>query len=289
MLFFHAFVREMRVHQWTKNVLVFAALLFSGELFAWRAAAFATEMFFSFSLVASGVYFLNDIFDYEKDRADPKKRHRPIASGALSRTTGAVGAVVLLSMGLVLAWRVQPACFMLVLSYVLVNIAYTVRLKHVVILDVMIIAYGFVVRAIVGAVAISVAMTAWFLLCVMFLSLFLALGKRRHELFSLKENKLAEGRKVLAFYSLGFIDQLMTIVTAAVLMCYSLFTMDPATENGRVMALTIPLAIYAMFYYLYVVRVKHEGGAPDEALYRERPILAVVLLYMIAIIVIRNL
>lgn len=284
-----AFLQEMRVHQWTKNVLVFAALLFGGDLFHWEQLVRAAETFFAFSLVASGVYCLNDIFDYAKDRLNPRKRKRPIASGRLSRTAGATGAVVLFAAGLGLAWYVQPACAAWVLSYIVINLAYTVRLKHVVIIDVMIIAYGFVARAVVGAVAIDSGMTTWFLLCVMFLSLFLALGKRRHELLALEENKISEGRKVLAFYNLALIDQLMTIVTAAILMCYALFTMDPATKSGRALVLTIPLALYGMFYYLYLVHVKHEGGAPDEVLYKEKPILVVVLLYILSIVVIRNL
>ena len=284
-----AIFQEMRIHQWTKNLLVYAALLFGGELFHAEAAALATVAFFAFSLAASGVYFLNDIFDYEKDRANPKKRMRPIASGAISRPLGIACAIVLFAAGLSLSWCAAPACFAIVLSYVLVNIAYTVRLKHVVIIDVMIIAYGFVARAVAGAAAVGSGMTTWFLLCIMFLSLFLALGKRRHELLALEENRLAEGRKVLEFYSLDLIDQLMTIVTAAIFMCYALFTMDPATKSGRAMALTIPLALYGMFYYLYVVRVKHGGGAPDEALYKEKPILIVVLLYVAAVVVIRNL
>lgn len=289
MLFFHAFMREMRVPQWTKNILVFAALLFSGEIFAWHAAFLSVELFFAFSFVASGVYFFNDLVDYETDRAHPKKRHRPIASGALSKRAGVCGACVLFALGLALAWQIRPLCFAIVLSYVLINLAYTVWLKHVVILDVMIIAYGFVARAVVGAVAIGAGMTTWFLLCVLFLSLFLALGKRRHELLALEENQLDEGRRVLDCYSLALIDQLMTIVTSALLMSYALFTMDSATRNAEMMELTIPLVIYGMFYYLYVVRIKGEGGAPDEALYQEKPILIVVVLYIAVLVFIRNL
>lgn len=283
-----AVIKEMRIHQWTKNMLVYAAVLFGGELFHFEALWLATMAFFAFSLVASGVYFLNDIFDYQKDRLNPRKRNRPIASGRISRGAGIVIAIVLFAAGLSLGAMVQTACFLWILSYLVINLAYTVRLKHVVIVDVMIIAYGFVVRAIVGAVAIQSGMTAWFLLCVMFLSLFLALGKRRHELLALEENKLSEGRKVLEFYSLELIDQLMTIVTAALLMCYALFTMDPGTRNGGAMILTMPLALYGVFYYLYIVRVKHSGGAPDEALYKEKPILIVVLLYVACIVFIRN-
>ena len=169
------------------------------------------------------------------------------------------------------------------------NICYTSWLKHVVIVDVMIIAAGFVIRAVMGVVAVGTEMTMWFLLCVMFLSLFLALGKRRHELIAVEEKSIAEGRKVLQFYSIELIDQLMTIVTSASLICYALFTVDVNTNNHESMPYTVPMALYGMFYYLYIVRVKRGGGAPDEALYKEKPILAVVLLYFISIIIIRNL
>ena len=157
-----------------------------------------------------------------------------------------------------------------------------------VILDVMIIAYGFVARAASGAMAIQESMTMWFMLCVMFLSLFLALGKRRHELWALEQDHMKEAREVLQYYTIELIDQLMTIVTAGVLMCYALFVMDNSTRDRQAMIITLPLVIYGVFYYLYIVRVKHSGGAPDEALYREKPILTVVLLYVFIVIVARN-
>lgn len=282
-------LKEMRIYQWTKNVLVYAALVFSGALFQKDTFLFATQMFFAFSFTASGVYFFNDIFDYETDRRNPKKCHRPIAAGVISRYAGAGWALSLFVAGLWLSYGIRMDCAVIVLSYIVVNLAYTVHWKHVVIIDVLMVAYGFVARAVAGAAAIGSAMTTWFLLCVMFLSLFLALGKRRHELLAFEENRLAEGRKVLEHYSIGFIDQLMTIVTAASLMSYVLFAMDPMTNDSFAMMFTIPLVIYGMFYYLYVVRVKRGGGAPDEVLYKEKPILIVVLLYILFIVIIRNL
>lgn len=247
-------LKEMRVRQWTKNTLVYAALFFGGELFHPPALLSATLTFIAFSFAASGVYFVNDIYDYAKDRADPKKCHRPIAAGLISRRTGTAWAIVLFAAGLGIASAVSPHCAGIVLSYIVVNFAYTLHWKHIVIIDVMMIAYGFVARAVAGAVAIESSMTTWFLLCVMFLSLFLALGKRRHELLALEENRITEGRKVLAYYNIGFIDQLMTIVTAAILMCYVLFVMDPMTKDRLAMSLTIPLVLYGMFYYLLKLR-----------------------------------
>ena len=281
-------VQEMRPWQWTKNMLVYAALLFSGTLFAEDKFILTTAAFMAFCLASSGVYFVNDIADVEKDRLNPKKCKRPIAAGKINIPVAYVLAVILFAGGCLISYALNENCFFLLAAYILINIGYTFRLKHVVIIDVMIIAAGFVLRAIMGAVVIGLNMTIWFLLCVMFLSLFLALGKRRHELAAVEDSSLVEGRKVLQFYSLELIDQLMTIVTAALLICYALFTVDSNTQNHESMVITIPLALYGMFYYLYVVRVKNGGGAPDEALYKEKPILMIVLLYFISIVFIRN-
>ena len=281
-------VQEMRPWQWTKNMLVYAALLFSGTLFAEDKFILTTAAFMAFCLASSGVYFVNDIADVEKDRLNPKKCKRPIAAGKINISVAYFLAVILFAGGCLISYALNENCFFLLAAYILINIGYTFRLKHVVIIDVMIIAAGFVLRAIMGAVVIGLNMTIWFLLCVMFLSLFLALGKRRHELAAVEDSSLVEGRKVLQFYSLELIDQLMTIVTAALLICYALFTVDSNTQNHESMVITIPLALYGMFYYLYVVRVKNGGGAPDEALYKEKPILMIVLLYFISIVFIRN-
>ena len=281
-------VQEMRPWQWTKNMLVYAALLFSGTLFAEDKFILTTAAFMAFCLASSGVYFVNDIADVEKDRLNPKKCKRPIAAGKINIPVAYFLAVILFAGGCLISYALNENCFFLLAAYILINIGYTFRLKHVVIIDVMIIAAGFVLRAIMGAVVIGLNMTIWFLLCVMFLSLFLALGKRRHELAAVEDSSLVEGRKVLQFYSLELIDQLMTIVTAALLICYALFTVDSNTQNHESMVITMPLALYGMFYYLYVVRVKNGGGAPDEALYKEKPILMIVLLYFISIVFIRN-
>ena len=282
-------LQEMRPQQWTKNLLVYAALLFSGGWFAEENFLLVTLAFVAFCLASSAVYFFNDIADVEKDRLNPEKCHRPIAAGKISLNQAYMYALFLAVISVGLAAYINLFCLSLLITYIVMNIFYTLRLKHVVIIDVMIIAAGFVLRAVIGAVAVGMSMTMWFLLCVMFLSLFLALGKRRHELAAMEDHSLAEGRKVLQFYSIELIDQLMTIVTAALLICYALFTVDSNTKNHESMAYTVPLTLYGMFYYLYVVRVKRGGGAPDEALYKEKPILAVVLLYFASILVIRNL
>lgn len=287
--FFGALPREMRVKQWTKNLLVYAAILFSGNLFQEQLFMLATIAFFACCFVSSGIYFFNDIFDIEKDRANPQKARRPIASGVISINEGYGCFLFFILLGFIMGAVVSYQCFWLLLSYMVLNIFYTVWLKHVVIVDVMIIAYGFVARSVIGAIAIERNMTIWFILCVMFLSLFLALGKRRHELILFENKTLQETRSVLQFYNLELIDQMISIVSAALIMCYALFTMDEHTQNHQMMIFTVPLVLYGVFYYLYLVRVKKGGGAPDQALYMEKPLLIVVLAYVMCVILIRNL
>lgn len=283
-----AIVAEMRIKQWTKNLLVFAALLFSGSVFQIEKFWLAMQMFIAFCLVSSAVYFFNDICDVDKDRKNPQKCRRPIAAGKITVKAAYVCASLLALSGILITVKIGKLSTYIVISYLLINILYTVKLKHMVILDVMVIAYGFVARALAGALLLGKPITMWFILCILFLSLFLALGKRRHELWSLRQKHLQEGRHVLQYYSLELIDQLMTIVTAAVLLCYALFAMEAFKKEQYMMLMTIPIVIYGIFYYLYVVRVKHSGGAPDELLYKERPICVSVVFYVMCIIFARN-
>ncbi len=276
---------EMRVKQWTKNFLVYSAPLFNGSLFNPSNFLISSAVFMSFCMASSGIYIINDIFDMDKDRLNPEKRSRPLASGELSAGYALTVSVMLIACSLAVSFVISCEYFCLLSSYVALNVLYAVRLKNIVIVDVMSVAYGFVVRAIAGAVSCGVKMTAWFLLCVMFLSLFLALGKRRYELSG---EKLREGREVLTDYSIDLIDKMMNITTSALIMSYALFTMDSATKNSRAMSLTVPLVLYGVFYYLYVVHVKRGGGSPDEALYKEKPILITVAVYVLYVIAVRN-
>lgn len=283
------YLQEMRIRQWTKNLFVFASLLFGGYFFDKDKLFVAFCIFLAFCCVSSGVYFVNDICDKNNDKNNIRKKNRPIASGSISVLNGGIFAVALDFCGCFLAWYFGGLIsFLLVLSYVVLNLAYSLELKDCVIVDVLIVAYGFVARAVAGAVAINIGFTTWFALCVMFLSLFLALGKRRNELALLQNQDLAKARPVLRFYSLELIDQLMTIVTSALVICYSLFTVDIHTKNSYLLSLTIPLVLYGLFYYLYFVRVKNGGEAPDEALYKEKPILIDVLFYIVVIFLARN-
>lgn len=279
-------LREMRVKQWTKNLLVYSALLFNGNLFTPSKFIKSSVVFISFCFASSGIYIINDIIDRDKDRLNPEKCSRPVASGEVGVVYALAFSVMLVALSLALSSFISREYSCILLSYLALNVLYSLKLKNIVIIDVMAVAYGFVARAVAGAVSCGIYMTEWFILCVMFLSLFLALGKRRYELAC---KKFREGREVLKDYSIDLIDRMMNITTSAVIMSYALFTMDSTTKDSRAMSLTIPLVLYGIFYYLYFVHVKHGGGSPDEALYREKSILITVIVYVIYIVIIRNL
>lgn len=274
---------QLRPQQWTKNLLVFAALLFSTT--ALNLATFTRSVlaFALFSFVAGCVYIINDYVDREADRIHPLKSSRPIASGALHPVLALWFGGGLLTAVLVGSFFINPRLTILLLFYFMLNVAYSFKLKQMVIVDIMVIASGFVLRAIAGGLAIYVHLTPWFLLCTMMLSLFLAIGKRRHELFLLQEQKGAH-RKVLDKYSFALLDQLTGIVATATIISYSLFTFTA----GRTVYLmwTIPLVIYGMFRYLYLIHMENKGGSPERMLVGDKPILVTVTLYVLAVLLI---
>ncbi|WP_040718508.1 decaprenyl-phosphate phosphoribosyltransferase [Paenibacillus daejeonensis] len=273
-------LRQLRPKQWTKNLLLFAALLFSFERIAWETAVASVAGFFLFSFVAGCVYILNDVADREADRHHPAKRMRPIASGALRPATALGFGAVLLTTSLAAAYWINPLFMVLLLVYFALNVSYSFKLKHMVILDIMTIAAGFVLRAIAGGLVIRVPFTPWFLLCTLLLSLFLAIGKRRHELVLLGDG-VGSHREVLAHYSLPLLDQLTSIVTTATIMTYSLFTFT--SERTIHLMWTIPLVLYGIFRYLYLIHMAGKGGAPDRVLLEDKPLLITVILYVISV------
>ena len=282
------YLREMRIKQWLKNVLVLAAIVFNGSLFSLDRLKRVSLMFGAFCLVSSAIYFFNDLIDVENDRLNPNKKQRPVASGTITKAHGSIVSLLLFLSGIAIATQLNRGCVYLLLVYVTINIAYTLKLKHVVIVDVIIIASGFVLRALAGAQAIEIVITPWFLLCVLFLSLCLGLGKRRQELYAWQNSEIPERRDVLHFYTLELIDQMMTIATSATIISYALFAVDPNTKNSSAMVATIPLVIYGVFYYLYLVRVKHDSDSPENIFFKEMPLLSVALVYGICIVFIRN-
>lgn len=276
-------IRLLRPKQWTKNLLLFAALLFSFEEIRTETILATLLGFILFSLVAGCVYILNDFVDRDRDRQHPVKKYRPMASGQVNPSHALMFGIILLILSVGTAFMMNPLFGVLCIVYFLLNVSYSFVLKHLVILDMMTIAAGFVLRAIAGGVLIYVPFTPWFLICTMLLSLFLAIGKRRNEL-TLLEGNTGSHRKVLDNYSITLLDQFNTIVTTATIISYSLFTFT--SDRTIHLMWTIPLVIYGMFRYLYLIHMKNQGGSPDRVLFEDKPILITVMLYVISVVTI---
>ncbi|OGL19219.1 MAG: hypothetical protein A3K12_05435 [Candidatus Rokubacteria bacterium RIFCSPLOWO2_12_FULL_71_19] len=281
-----AAVASLRPKQWVKNLFVFAGVIFSQQLFTpliWPAlGAFAL-----FCALSGAMYLLNDVADAEKARLPPPKRHRPVAAGALPRGGAlAVGAGLLgasLAGAFALSWRFG----LVAAGYAALLTAYSVRLKHLVILDVLTVAVGFVLRAVAGAVAVDVEISGWLLICTVLIALFLALGKRRHEYLTL-HGEAAAHRPILAEYSEGFLDQMIAVVTASTVTAYALYTMSPETVakfHTRLLPLTLPFVLYGIFRYLYLLYRRQLGGNPSDLLLTDRALLVNTVLWMLALLV----
>jgi len=282
-----ALLVSLRPHQWTKNLFVLAALAFSKHLFDGDAVVRAGAAFVLFCALSGAVYLVNDLVDVERDRLHPVKCERPIASGALSVPVARAAAGLLVALGLLAAWALGQGLFLCALAYLALNLAYSFGLKDVVILDVLAVAIGFVLRAVAGALAIQVVFSDWLIVCTLLLALFLALAKRRHELVTLPD--AASHRAILAEYSPYLLDQMIAVVTASCLTVYAFYTLAPDTvEKYRTdrLAFTIPFVIYGIFRYLYLVHRKEQGGSPSDLLLTDRPLLAAVALWALAVVVI---
>jgi 4-hydroxybenzoate polyprenyltransferase len=281
-------VVSMRPGQWTKNLVVFAGLLFGRRLFDLSALAEACAAAAIFCALSGVVYLLNDVADREADRRHPLKSKRPIASGELSPGLALATAATLALVSLALAFWLRPLFGLVALAYVVLLAAYSARLKHVVIIDVLTIAIGFVLRAVAGAVVIDVAISHWLLVCTVLLALFLALSKRRQELTLLAESA-TEHRRILGEYSPYLLDQMIGVVTASTLIAYIFYTISPETVqnfNTEYLALTIPFPLYGIFRYLYLVHQREGGGSPTELLVTDRPLLACVALWAVTVVLI---
>ena len=281
-----ALLEAIRPAQWVKNGFVFAALIFSRSVLDWHRTTMVVLAVAIFCAISSAAYLLNDILDAPEDRQHPLKKLRPVASGRLSgRTAGSVAAL-LATLALGGAWALDREFFLVVAAYASVNLLYSLFLKHVVLVDIFVIAAGFVLRVLGGGVVIHVAISAWLIVCTTLLALFLALTKRRHELVLLGENA-ADHRSSLANYSPYFLDQLIAVVTASTLMSYSLYTLseDVATKfPGKRLELTIPFVLFGIFRYLYLVHQNQEGGNPTRLLFTDGVLLSVVLLWAASVI-----
>lgn len=279
-------VRTMRPRQWIKNTFVFTALFFSEERL-WTQldqVLLTVAAFVVFCMAASSIYLINDLVDIEKDRAHPRKRNRPLASGLLSPLVAVVAAMVLIIGSFGAAYMIDPdGIFLLVVgSYVVIQgVLYSYWLKHVVILDILVIAAGFVLRTIAGGVVLHITITPWLLVCMGLLAIFLGIGKRRHELVLL-DNDAGEHRRILQEYSVPMLDQMISIVTASIIMAYSMTTFSaPAVPRDPfpVLMLTIPFVIYGIFRYLYLIYQRHGGGSPEELVLKDVPLAGSIVLW----------
>ncbi len=268
-------VRSMRPAQWVKNTVVFAGLIFARQFDHPAALLSAAEAFAIFCALASAVYLFNDIRDREGDRAHPQKRDRPIAAGRTSVASAATVAVMLLLGGLAAAFLMAIPFLATCLAYVAINVVYTAGLKRVPIIDVMAVAFGFVLRAVAGAEAIHVAISPWLVVCTLLLALFLGFGKRRWEVVSLG-GEATRHRAALAGYSTQLLDQLIAVTTASTVVAYALYTLSPDTQEKfgtDRLIWTLPFVLYGVFRYLYLIHGEQKGGNPTLALLTDVPLL----------------
>ncbi len=287
MLTMNALVKTMRPNQWTKNLILFAGLIFAQQLFHLIPILQTIAAFLLFCLLSSTIYIINDIKDVERDRQHPLKSKRPIPAGELPISTASAAAAIIAGMALLCSFLLDVGFGVVALAYFVLLFAYSFWLKHLVILDVLTIAIGFVLRAIAGAEVIDVEFSSWLLLCTILLALFLGLSKRRHELVLLGDNAHSH-RKILEEYSPHLLDQMIGVVTASTLMAYALYTMAPETIDKfgtSYMIVTIPFVIYGIFRYLYLVHQKELGGNPSSMLVTDKPILINVVLWILLSIV----
>jgi 4-hydroxybenzoate polyprenyltransferase len=280
-----ALLKTMRPRQWSKNVFIFAALVFDKQLFLMNSFLRTAAGFVLFCFISSAVYIFNDLSDVEADREHPEKRNRPIASGKLPITIAWVAGILLVILSIGLGYLLSPAFALVVAGYLLLNVAYSKWLKHILILDVLILATGFVLRVVAGVALIHVErFSPWLYVVMTLLSLYLGFGKRRAEL-ALLSGDAASHRKVLEGYTIPLLDQYIMIVSGTTIVAYSFYTFSaPNVPANHSMMLTIPFVVYAIFRYLYLVQVKHSGGAPEEILLSDRPFQIGLLLWGLVVL-----
>ena len=282
-----AIVASMRPRQWVKNLFVFAGLIFAQRLFT-PAAWLSLAGFGIFCALSGAIYLINDVADRDRDRLDPRKRMRPIAAGRLPVPVAVAAAVLLVIGGLGFAAILSRTFLLTAVAYVVLLIAYSAWLKHIVIVDVIVVACGFVLRAVAGAVVIDVEMSGWLLICTILLALFLTLGKRRYEYVALEQDA-ARHRPILAEYSPALLDQMIAVVTASTVTAYALYTMSPETVakfHTHWLPATLPFVLYGIFRYLYLLYQRRLGGNPSELLLSDRALLINTICWICAVLLI---
>jgi 4-hydroxybenzoate polyprenyltransferase len=280
-------IKTLRPKQWTKNGFVFVPLLFDVKLFQIVPLSRTLAGFVILCLISGTVYLINDLTDIEKDRQHPTKRNRPLPSGQLSKPVAIVTAILIPVIVLPLSFFLDPAFGIIVTGYMALQISYSFWLKNQVIIDVMILAAGFVLRVAAGVPLVHAErFSPWLYVFTTLLALFLSLGKRRQEIVLLK-GEASNARAILAHYSLPFLDEMMAVVTAGTLMTYALYTsLSENLPKNHTMMLTIPFVIYGIFRYLFIIHIQGNGGAPDEVLLTDRPLQAAVALFGLSVVAI---
>ena len=278
-------LKTMRIRQWTKNGFVFFGLIFDKQLFQVEPLLKTLAGFFLFCLISSSVYLFNDIADIEADRKHPEKKHRPLASGELSINVATTAAIALAATALILGYLLEPLFAAAVAVYFVINLLYSRWLKHVPVLDVLIIPAGFVLRVAGGVTLITVErFSPWLYVITVLFSLYLGFGKRRAEM-SLLEKGAGSHRKVLDGYTLPLLDQYITIVSGMTIVTYSLYTFSAENLPGNhSMMLTIPFVVYGIFRYLQLIQTGHAAGSPEEVALKDRPLQATVILWGLAVV-----
>jgi 4-hydroxybenzoate polyprenyltransferase len=279
-----AIIESMRPHQWIKNFFIFAAIIFSQNIFNLSLMIKSVVAFCAFCLVSSALYVFNDLKDLEEDKLHPLKSKRPLASGRLKKSSAILLIIVLSLLGFGSAVSLNRNFFSIVLVYFLLQMAYSIKLKHVVILDVFVIAAGFLIRVVAGGLAIEVSLSSWLLICTILLALFLALSKRRHELILLEDNA-SEHRPILEEYNPYLLDQMIAVVTASTVIGYCLYTIseETVTKFGTSKLIyTVPFVLYGIFRYLYLIHQKSEGGSPESLIIKDKPLLIDIFLWILS-------
>ena len=278
----------LRPRQWVKNVFLFVGLVFSQNLFQIDLFIKVCEGFLVFCLAASSIYVFNDIHDRESDRRHPEKYRRPLAQGSLLVSEAYMVSMVLAAVALMLAFMMDRTFLLILLAYFVLNLAYSLKIKQVVILDIMFIASGFVLRILAGTTLAGVNPSDWLVICTITLSLFLGFSKRRNELVLMGENAGTQ-RKVLKEYSIHFLDQMISMVTACTVMSYILYTVSPETVGRfgtKNLMFSIPFALFGVFRYLYLIYLKKKMGDPIDLILKDFPFLLNILLWISAVMII---
>ena len=288
-LSFKGLARSARPKQWIKNFFIFAPLIFSQNLFNVPLMIKSAIAFAAFCLLSSSLYILNDIRDLDEDKHHPVKSKRPLASGEVNRIQAWLAfALLLTASGIVSVLFLNRNFMVPLLIYVILQFSYSFGLKHVIILDVFVVAAGFIIRVVAGGFAINVYISHWLLICMLLLALFLALSKRRHEMVLLGEEAVNH-RPILGEYSPYLLDQMIAVVTASTIIAYCLYTIsaETVTRFGTYeLIYTVPFVLYGIFRYLYLIHRKSEGGSPETLIIKDRPLLFDVFLWVVAVVVI---